>query len=483
MALKKSSSFTPNRPIPLCLTCPKSSACLMRPRQSSPLLPAHPSTWVLRFKGEWRILPDESGGNLLQFTTRILPACPADITRTYRLDDGSFKLGSTDYAIQPEPNIVEYCEITVDHAARLWGYSVSAEFMEAVLPYWPPERNVDGRLYAADARDEWLYRLGIAHALAGNMDSARSFLQEALEFPSIPDGQWIELAQDFLEAYQSQDNLYLACRQSLTCDPRAALQKQVSRIPVDRHTFITSDLRNRGIAIRSNGSFDFDQDGQPERWIIVRHEETQNLELWILAQDTESIYALFVDVVDTGQPNFRYSDFPEDPPIVQMLLGQGFKLERLPDTGQPFLTHHSVEFRPTTYTLDTLDGAILALFSGEDPATVLQTLEDLQGSQRFNCLNFRICDKFYYMLGLAYELNGRGSDAIDTYIKLWWEYRDSPFTTMARLKLEPLPQVTPVPTGIPTETPSSYPIPIWTPSGPYPDPLPTATTFSPYPTP
>jgi hypothetical protein len=465
------------------LDTPVVFSLLGAPPAELPFAASTPFDLGAAFKGEWRILPDESGGNLLQFTARILPACPADITRTYRWDNGSFKLESTDYAIQPEPNIVEYCEITVEHAARLWGYSVTAEFMEAVLPYWPPERKVDGRLYAADARDEWLYRLGIAHALAGNMDSARSFLQEALEFPSIPDGQWIELAQDFLQVYQSQDNLYLACRQSLTCDPRAALQKQVFKIPLDRYAFITSDLRDIGIAIRSNGLFDFDQDGQPERWIIVRHEETQKLELWILAQDNESIHALFVDVVDTGQPNFRYSDFPEDPPIVQMQLGQGFKLERLPDTGQSFLTYHRVEFRPTTYTLDTLDGAILDLFSGEDPAAILQTLEDLQGSQRFNCLNFRICDKFYYMLGLAYELNGRGSDAIDTYIKLWWEYRDSPFTTMARLKLEPLSHVTPVPTGIPTGTPISYPIPIWTPSGPYPDPLPTATTYSPYPTP
>jgi hypothetical protein len=113
----------------------------------------------------------------------------------------------------------------------------------------------------------------------------------------------------------------------------------------------------------------------------------------------------------------------------------------------------------------------------------LQTLEDLQASNRFNCLNFRICDRFYYLLGLAYELNGRESDAINTYVKLWWEYRDSPFTTMARLKLEPISRVTPVPTSTPTETPISYPIPIWTPSGPIPYPMPSPTDYSPYPTP
>ena len=463
------------------LVTPQIFSLLNVPPSELPFAASMPFDLGAGFDGNWQVLPNQSQGNLLQFSALILPACPVNITRTFRWDAGKFRLESSDYDIQPEPNIVEYCEITVEHAARLWGYDASAKFMEGVLPYWPPERKVDGRRYAVDARDEWLYRLGIAHALAGNVDLAKGFLQEALEFPSIPGGQWVELAQDFLGAYQSTNDLYRACQQSPACDPRAALTMQVSRIPLDRNAFILSDLRELGITVRSSGLFDFDQDGQQERWIILHHQESQKLELWILARSAESIQALFVDVVDTAQPGFRYSDSVENPPIVQMQLGKGFKLERLPDTGQPFLTHHSVEFKPTTYTLDTLDSAILALFSGEDPATILQTLEDLQASDRFNCLNFRICDKFYYMLGLAYEINERESDAIDTYLKLWWEYRDSPFTTMARLKLESLSRVTPVPTGTPTETPRSYPIPIWTPGEPY--PIPTATTFSPYPTP
>ncbi|MFO7622880.1 MAG: hypothetical protein R6V73_00890 [Anaerolineales bacterium] len=465
------------------LANPQVFSLLNTPPTELSFSPSIPFDLGAGYDGNWQFLADPSQGQLLQFATRILPACPVDITRLYRWDAGEFKLESTNFAIQPEPNIVEYCEITVEHAARLWGYDTSAQFMEAVLPYWPPVRKVDGRLYAADARDEWLYRLGIAHTLAGNEESAKAFLQEALDFPSIPAGQWLALTQDFLDVYQSGDDLYQACRQSPACDPRAAMEMQVSKIPLERYTSILSDLREFGITVRSSGLFDFDQDGQPERWIILRHQESQKLELWILARSVGSIHALFVDVVDTAQPSLRYSDSLENPPIVQMQLGQGFKLERLPNSGQPFLTHHNVEFIPTTYTLDTLDGAILALFSGEAPASVLQTLEDLQASNRFNCLNFRICDRFYYLLGLAYELNGRESDAINTYVKLWWEYRDSPFTTMARLKLEPISRVTPVPTSTPTETPSSYPIPIWTPSGPIPYPIPSPTDYSPYPTP
>jgi hypothetical protein len=432
------------------------------------------------FTANWQVIPEDNH-NLLQFNTHLLPACPVEIKRSYRWDEDIFKLLNTEYAIQPEPSIVEYCDITVEHAAKLWGYSTSAEFMEAVLPYWPPVRKVDGRLYEADARDEWLYRLGIAHALAGNFDSAQGFLQETVSLPSLPGGLWVEKAQDFLEVYQSPNDLYQACVRSAICDPHAALKMQVSRIPVDRYAFISTELLARGVAFRSNGLFDFDQDGRQERWIIVRHQESQKMELWILAAGLESIQALYVDVVDTAQPSFRYADTVEDPPIVQIQLGQGFKLERLPGTRQPFLTHHSVEFIPTTYTLDTLENASQVLFVERDPASVLQTLQNLQESDRFNCLSFRICDRFYYMLGLVLELNGQESEAVNTYLKLWWEHRDSPFTTMARLKLEQLSRATPLPTGTATQTPRPYPIPIWTPGVPY--PFPPATPTSAYPTP
>jgi hypothetical protein len=254
------------------------------------------------FVGNWDVIQDDGQGQLLQFSTRILPACPVDITRTYQWEADSFWLESTHFAIQPDPSIVEYCEITVEHAARLWGYTTSAEFMEAVLPYWPPERKVDGRLYEADARDEWLYRLGVAHALAGNIDTARGFLQEALGFPSVPDGEWIESAQNFLDLYQSEDDLYKICSQSTNCDPRAAMEKQVSRIPVDRYAVIVSDLREHGIAIRSSGLFDFDQDGEQERC------STRNCKTWSCGFWREALRTFMPSLwIPSIQPNRAFA--------------------------------------------------------------------------------------------------------------------------------------------------------------------------------
>jgi hypothetical protein len=446
-----------------------------------PFSPSLPLDLGAEFSGDWQAVSGNEGDNLLQFSARILPACPVVITRNYTWNGNAFELVNTRFQLEPEPSIVEYCEITVEHAARLWGQEISSEFMETVLPYWPPVRRVDGRLYRPEARDEWIYRLGVSHALAGNPDQARSMIQEILDSPSQSDSPWIEHATDFLETYTTEAELYSACIQSVDCDARAALRSVTARIPLDRYDLAHIDLRTYGVVIRSSGLFDFDRDGEPERWFVVRHREDQKLELWILAKDKEMIQAIFIGDIDTASPTFRYSDQEGEPPIVQLELGEGFKLERLPGSEIPFITYHTVEFVPTTFTRDTLEGAIEDLFSGQDPAEVRATLENLGESERFNCLNFRICDRFYYTLGLAYELTGREREAIDTYVKLWWENRDSPFTTMARLKLEQIIRTTPVPT-VRTSTPGAYPGPGTTPTQAYPEPGVTPT-LTPYPSP
>jgi hypothetical protein len=432
------------------------------------------------FSGIWQLGSYEGQDNLLHFSARILPACPVDVNRYYSWNGEAFEPVSIDLKLAPEPSIIEYCEITVEHAARLWGHQISAEFMENVLPHWPPERRVNGRLYGAEAMDEWLYKLGVSHALAGNPEKARSYLGEIIENPSQPDNLWIQQAQNYLDAYHTEDDLYLACVQSLDCDARTALEYISAMIPVERFTRAHVDLRAYGVVLRSSGSFDFNRDGEPERWFVVRHRESQKPELWILARGIDRIHAHFITEANSASPTFRYSDQEGVPPIVQLELGEGFKLQQVPDTGETYISYHKVEFIPTTFTRDTLHAAIEDLFSGEDPAEVLATLENLGESERFNCLNFRICDRYYYTLGLAYELNGWEREAIDTYVKLWWENRDSPFTTMARLKLEPIPRITPVPT-LRATTPGAYPSPEATPTGAYPEP--EATSTSAYPPP
>jgi hypothetical protein len=66
---------------------------------------------------------------------------------------------------------------------------------------------------------------------------------------------------------------------------------------------------------------------------------------------------------------------------------------------------------------------------------VARELEAVLNSGRFNCRSQNICDRFYYFLGLAYELSGNLKSARDAYLTLWWENSASPLTVIARMKL------------------------------------------------
>jgi hypothetical protein len=169
-------------------------------------------------------------------------------------------------------------------------------------------------------------------------------------------------------------------------------------------------------------------------------------------------------VSDASAPPLRYHDPDEKPPIVQIKLKEGFIIQRVPGTLEPYVTYVNVEFVPTTYTKVALQTAMSDLFSGKDPQTVLNQLLQVASSGRFNCKNYNICDRFYYILGLANELSGHQQDAIDNYIKLWWDYKNSPLTVMARQKVVLIPHTTITPTPTLTSTITNTPNPNFTPT-------------------
>jgi hypothetical protein len=199
---------------------------------------------------------------------------------------------------------------------------------------------------------------------------------------------------------------------------------------------VGENLRQAGVSIRAAGTFDFDLDGSTERWISIQPRPGQNLEFWILASSPAGARALYVDFTTRDQPTpFYNGPAAKTPPVFQIEAQKGFQLKRIPESGEPYIVPAIVVAPITTYTYDALQDAQDALLSGNDPGLVRDSLLEVVNSGRFNCLNHRICDRFYYTLGLAYELAGDVREAIDTYIKLWWENSRSPYTKIARMKI------------------------------------------------
>jgi hypothetical protein len=457
-----------------------------RQARELPFAPEMPFDFATEFQNEWIAAETSEGIKYLQFIGSIYPACPVRVMRAYHWDGSRFVSEETRYTIQPHAGLEGHCERVVTHISNTWEPEATTRLMRVLLPDWPPASQADGRPYPPEAHDEWRLKAGLHSALAGQRDEAIQTMQEIVSLPAVPGNTWAVQAGRFLEIYQSEEDLYKACQEIESCALGLALERLARTIPMPDYHNAPAYLDRFGIDRRASGIFDFENDGMPERWIIVQHRPGQELEFWILAQGPESARAIFVEVADTGEPFLRYHEPAADPPVVQTRMRAGFILLRVPDTQEPYLVHVPVEFFPTTYTLDALNTATTALFAGADPASVRRDLEAVRESDRFNCLNYRICARFRYTLALAYELSGDQKIAIDEYIDLWWNERASQYTTMARLKLEQLPYNSPTPTRTLTPDPNATPTQTLTPTvtdTPDPNATPTNTpTITPTPT-
>jgi hypothetical protein len=193
------------------------------------------------------------------------------------------------------------------------------------------------------------------------------------------------------------------------------------------------------VTIQFSGLFDFESDEQSETWFTVYHPNRPGLEFWILAQTPAGIRALFVSEVNSTRPVLTRLTPINGASVIQLGSQTVFLFERLPSTGEPYVTPLEPEEldRNTSYASQSLDQAQDSLFAGGDPALVREVLLKIQKGSGFSCASGKFdCPRFYYLLGLADELLGDERLAVDAYLKLWRAYPDSPYTIMARLKLK-----------------------------------------------
>ena len=408
----------------------------------------------------------------LQMTAVFYPSCPFSVTRRYDWDGNQVRLSGTEYSFQPQPELLSYCESLIGQAGDFWDTSARLEILRKLLPFWPPASDPQGRPYPKADQDKLRFELAVDLALNGEVVRANATLSELTTSPADPDGEWVTAAADFQRSL-SRDGLYLACQTTPGCDLRAALRQILAESATNDPAQALAALQAAGTAIRSSGSLDFDQDGEDELWLTIQPRPLDKLEFWILARTPGGVRALWLALTDFSESKPYWSDAQVYPGVFQIAPRQGYRLQRLPDSQEPFIVPVAVEPILTTYTLDALLDAEKELLAGHDPAGVRDNLLAVLKSGRFNCKSDQICDRFTYILGLAYELSGDIRLARDTYIQLWWENRQSPLTTMARLKLVYLPSLrtptptrtlrptttdaptrTPAPTGTPTPTPT-----------------------------
>ncbi len=411
------------------------------------------------------------GENQLQVTYTLLPACPAYVSQQYQWNGSEFTVTPLDYKLVPSPDNLAFCAVVLDQAISNWGPEAAINVASAMLELWPPETDTQGHPFPPDAYDQLRFRLAVLYALADQPDEAIRIMSEIISTPIVSDSEWVTPAEQFIRLYSSPADVFTACQQTPFCNLRDALRTSVQNSTTKDPALAIQYLQNHGVTIRSSGLLDFDGDGQIEHWLIIQPKPENKLEFWILnPMPDEQIQAVFVQVLEAG----TFLPYIHEPagsiPVIEFELQKGFIFKHITGSGEAYIQWVDVEFARPSIIQDGYIGAVNSLFDGAEPMTIRGKLLELYNSPRFkgDCIAFNICDQFHYALALANDLAGEQGSAIDEYLWVWRNYGSSPFTTMARLKLDyfPLPTYTrtPIPTNTvaPTRTPTLSPTPTLT---------------------
>ncbi len=447
-------------------------------------MPFYPQSKIfnlgLEYENRWVARLAPTGGSQLVFSASVFPACPVRVEHTYTWNGNTFTELQRSYTFEiadlgelPAETLAA-CQVIAQHAALAWGPQAAIALMEPLTPWLGEAQTVlDPSTPAADL-DAWRHQLGVLSALAGDDKAARDHFNQVITHPSVADSPWAASAQEFLRIYQSPGDIYRACIATPTCDAAEAIRLLVRQTPAAQNAFVT--LTQGGLNPNASGYFDFDGDGERERWFTTRHRPRQLSEFWILARAASGWAALRVDTVEAIPPQLETLDeayIAEEgltlQPAAFLENRLAFTMRRAPVSQQPYLVQVPLRKEYPNKFFLPLAALERGLFLGHDPKGIKQDLQNLQDYPGLLCAPTWTCDSYYYLLGLAAELSGDEKAAVAAYHKLWQDYSRSPFTVMARLKLEgsgfshtatPTPSATPgapTITGTPTIGPSLTP--------------------------
>ncbi|HJS28406.1 MAG TPA: hypothetical protein VJ768_02210, partial [Anaerolineales bacterium] len=371
------------------------------------ILPFEPGTSNavgIEHEGLWTPELDGQGGFNLKFTTTVFPLCPVHIVETYSWTGGYFTHAGSSKELEPDPLFLENCDLILDHAIANWGTEAALGLMEPALA-----EGVSGPgafTIPPDLQDKWRFRLGIYNALLGNYSETADYLNDLIGSPADPAGPWPSAAQEFLTQLAGQNRIYPACASTDLCPINDAAARLIEAVPVDQIDRMDQWLAENGVPVRTSGEFDFEGDGDPERWLAIRPEGRFDLDLWIVVEGPAGLQALHAGVIDTVQPAIEVLDADSSRPVIQIGGNPPFTLEQRPISGSSYLSEFTNFglFAPERVARAVAE-AKMDLLNGAPPAEVAARLIELQNSPTFICV-FSDCPDFLYTLALAHELGG-----------------------------------------------------------------------------
>ena len=372
---------------------------------------------------------------------------PCDLRQyeKYYWNNNQFELAETWYGIEKpdEYEDQELCQFAIDTPSNQDEINVVAQTIRPIF-----DRHIPG------FRQLIPFRLGEYYARLGNYEKAFHFFSDIATTPSPnePELVWTKAAQTLLDHYKTADDFYKACSNVPQCDTQSAVRQAIENLKPDLFPMVGETLRAMSVPIKDSGVLDFDADGEAEQWIVVQHPGKNQSEFWVLVKGIKKNDALFVADISSAKPEINRFEMRYGHPITELNTPEGkilFSLEKMTISAQPYISLASPPWNSNDKNeqiaeqLSTINDfwrksvghPATTLFNSADPVLVRETLLGLKQSKNYGCKTYP-CDQLYYFLGLANELADDKSSAVDAYLQLWKEYPDSPYTIMARSKLE-----------------------------------------------
>jgi len=361
----------------------------------------------------------------------------------YSWNGHEFELSKTWFGIDEpgEYDDREFCQFVIDTAREQGELDVA---VKTIGDHRFDEPNI--------TKDQILYRLGEHHARLGNVEKAREFFTGviAIQAGANPsDSEWARAAQAFLDNYQKKSDYYGVCSKVTPCNMHDALQQLIADMESDPFLVASERLKAAGVPVRSDGFVNFDGGERIEQWLVVQHPGRAAREFWILVQGPGEIDGLFVADISANRPELREFQGSNTYGLIASEGETLFSLETFDFSGQPYVLTHGIvkdndplmeaDYLESYLVDEPLDDLINRLFRGDDPAEIRDLLLQFNQSKSFDCKRAGRCDQVAYLLGLTDELLGEEQSALNAYLQLWNEYPDSPYTIMARAKLELTP--------------------------------------------
>lgn len=403
-------------------------------------------------RGGWTTVPQDSFAypSLHYETTLDYYFCPEKITWDYIWDGTSFKLVNHRvpdarilYEDEDGERPIACGDFAVDElfTSGKNGDLESLQTLETLIPDWPFLETPDTS--TLDAKEAFQFKTGFFYAMNGYVEQGRQRMEALVQDSELPESQWGQRAELFLEIYQTSNDFLEFCTATQICDMFLQDYEKIEFLSSYSIDAFPEHLTSMGMPIKSYTFHDFDKDGFDELLLVVERDDDDGTNAYLLGliagelQITTFYYVhypanLTADSIflEMTYPDFLYYSI-QDNETQSGILVQNVVTKDLPKYSN--LAHAGDYFL-------LLEAIANELFNDSDPNLAIDQIETIINLPVFQCGEDWCRQGTWhfsqYLLGLAHELAGNDLQATSIYYDLWQNYPTSPYAMMARAKLQ-----------------------------------------------